>query len=162
RLRAIAPRSDFHGERSERDARLFSSREFPPCYNETRQATSGEARIGQSIKKQLAELRELDRDLKVFGARAHRYEWSVVDAIAGENLEWLLGVTLPAEYREFLLDVGAGAGPYYGLWQPKQVFSELRSFAVEWEIEMRKPIRPAGEFPLTANDLREIEAKTAA
>ncbi|MFJ1590576.1 SMI1/KNR4 family protein [Kitasatospora albolonga] len=57
---------------------------------------------------------------KVFGARGHGFRLGPV--MSEEQLravEASLGVGLPAEYRGFLLHVGAGgAGPHYGLMTP--------------------------------------------
>lgn len=54
----------------------------------------------------------------MFGVRGHGFELD--DPLSREelaNLEAQLGVALPADYRSFLLEVGAGgAGPSYGLY----------------------------------------------
>ncbi|MFF9058083.1 SMI1/KNR4 family protein [Streptomyces sp. NPDC014882] len=57
---------------------------------------------------------------KVFGARGHGFRLGpVMDEERLRSLEADLGVGLPAQYRGFLLRVGAGgAGPHYGLMTP--------------------------------------------
>jgi hypothetical protein len=69
------------------------------------------------LRDRIRLLREVDRDLHVFGAATHRYQLA---APLGEEqvrqLEARLGVELPAEYRTFLREIGSrGAGPYYGM-----------------------------------------------
>ncbi|MFM9368465.1 SMI1/KNR4 family protein [Streptomyces sp. Da 82-17] len=65
---------------------------------------------------------------KVFGALGH--EWVLEDPLTpGElaELEAQIGVRLPAEYRAFLLEVGAGgAGPAYGLFPVRRVQGRWR------------------------------------
>lgn len=79
------------------------------------------------IRDKLRRLRETDTGLSFFGAREHRYELnppvpeSVVAALEGKY-----GVTLPAQYREFLLSAGdGGAGPYYGLYPLRYAYEEM-------------------------------------
>ncbi|MFI2304501.1 SMI1/KNR4 family protein [Actinacidiphila glaucinigra] len=56
----------------------------------------------------------------VFGARGHGFRLGpVMEEEQLQSLETALGVDLPAQYRSFLLQVGAGgAGPDYGLVTP--------------------------------------------
>jgi len=55
---------------------------------------------------------------------------------------------LPRGYREFLLQVGAGCGPYYGIWSPSEVLAEWQSISTE---DNGQPGRsPSEKFPLTA------------
>ncbi|MFD5880023.1 SMI1/KNR4 family protein [Streptomyces yangpuensis] len=56
----------------------------------------------------------------VFGARGHGFRLGpVMDEEQLRTLEADLGASLPAQYRSFLLQVGAGgAGPHYGLMTP--------------------------------------------
>jgi hypothetical protein len=69
------------------------------------------------LKKQLNQLAILDATLEVFGAKSHEYKLnsclSEAEIQAFENKH---KITLPAEYRGFLLEVGnGGPGPGYGL-----------------------------------------------
>ncbi|MBN1945323.1 MAG: SMI1/KNR4 family protein [Bradymonadales bacterium] len=112
--------------------------------------------------EQRAELSWRDPDRKVFGARKHQYRSTLVETAAVEHLEAYLGVPLPAEYREFLLRVGSGAGPYYGVWGPDEALSELNRLGQEYLAEEGKAISPAASFPLTAEDLRDIALGMAA
>jgi hypothetical protein len=69
------------------------------------------------IVAKLERLRASDPDLKVFGAKAHRYAFrSVLLPAELAEVERRLGQPLPAEYRKFVCEVGnGGAGPFYGL-----------------------------------------------
>lgn len=71
-----------------------------------------------AIHARLAAVRAADPDLELFGASRHRHRLG--PALAGETVaafEARHGVTLPMNYRSFLLQVGdGGAGPHYGLF----------------------------------------------
>lgn len=73
-------------------------------------------KIGK-IRFKLAELKSLDKNFNVFGARKHQYELkstkSEDELVLFENEN---KIQLPEVYREFLKQVGNdGAGSYYGL-----------------------------------------------
>jgi len=86
-----------------------------------------EQRIDQ-VRAKLERLRQADSTFALFGASRHRYAlappWNPEDAIKFERT-WQ--VTLPEEYKAFLLYVGSGgAGPYYGLERPENgVYTDL-------------------------------------
>ncbi|MEU7864241.1 SMI1/KNR4 family protein [Nonomuraea sp. NPDC049141] len=61
-----------------------------------------------------------------------------------ESFEADLGVSLPWAYRDHLLRVGVGAGPYYGLFGPAEVLAMSHD--------------PAGLFPFTRQDAKRIHA----
>lgn len=100
----------------------------------------------KSIADGLRLVRELDRDRAVFGAEAHRYAFKVVEPGQVEGLEEELGVLLPDEYRAFLLGLGCGAGPYYGLWSPEKVVSDVRGWQSQFEDEGLVCPSPAAAF----------------
>nr|WP_148087829.1 SMI1/KNR4 family protein [Gemmata obscuriglobus] len=79
-----------------------------------------------------------------------------------DRAEATLGVPLPTEYRRLMLELGHGAGPYYGLWSPGESLDEFLGRAQEYEAEEGRPVRPAGPFPLAAADLRDAEVSPAA
>ncbi|MFH8625810.1 SMI1/KNR4 family protein [Streptomyces vietnamensis] len=72
------------------------------------------------VRERVLRLAEHPEADKVFGARGHGFRLGPV--MSEEQLRALeadLGVGLPAQYRSFLLHVGAGgAGPHYGLMTP--------------------------------------------
>ncbi|WP_328613434.1 SMI1/KNR4 family protein [Amycolatopsis sp. NBC_00355] len=71
------------------------------------------------VRDRLADLSAADPDFTRFGAGKHRYRLEPpVPAAEIADFEARHGVTLPEEYRGFLLSVGGhGAGPYYGLYR---------------------------------------------
>ena len=70
------------------------------------------------IQEELERLRALDGTFTQFGSRSHGYRLGPPLTEAElQSHERRLGVVLPAEYRQFLAEVGhGGAGPYYGLF----------------------------------------------
>lgn len=73
----------------------------------------------ERIKAKLADLRQLDPACELFGSSSHRYSLGrPLTASELSDCEKELGVPLPFEYRDFLMQVGhGGAGPFYGLFQ---------------------------------------------
>ena len=80
-------------------------------------AKSNKQNLGQ-IKLKLNELRNLDKDLEVFGVSSHEYTFNpVVSAKEVDDFEAKYGCSLPDVYRAFLLEIGnGGAGPSYGVF----------------------------------------------
>ena len=83
----------------------------------------------KEIKHDLERIKTLDRKLLVFGASAHQYKSYPVSNSELERFEAELGVRLPEDFRNFLQEIGYGAGPYYGLFGPDSILSEWRDFA---------------------------------
>lgn len=73
----------------------------------------------ESIKVDLGRLRLTKKKPKVFGSEAHGFTLNPAlseEAVCG--FEEKYGIQLPADYRQFLIEVGnGGAGPYYGLFK---------------------------------------------
>jgi hypothetical protein len=86
-----------------------------------------EKRIANILEK-LELLKQADSAYTLFGANKHRYElapvWSAEDV---EKFEDVWKVTLPGDYRAFLMQAGSsGAGPYYGLVRPEDgIYADL-------------------------------------
>ena len=99
---------------------------------------------------QLEKAETMDPERKRFGADQHQYQWNPPARREQiEQLEEKIGISLPAEYRKFLLDVGnGGAGPFYGLFSVEQIQQWL-----QWKIEPEKT--PALAPDKTADDLDE-------
>jgi hypothetical protein len=73
-----------------------------------------------------------------------------------------LGCALPEDFRRFLMEVGAGAGPYYGVWGLQPSVAWLQHLAAELVTEEGIEIKPSQPFPLTGEHLRDIEGKIRA
>ena len=80
---------------------------------------TGNAVTIERIKGKLADLRKLDPACELFGSSGHQYRLAPpLTASELEECEQELGLRLPAEYRDFVMNVGhGGAGPFYGLFQ---------------------------------------------
>jgi hypothetical protein len=110
----------------------------------------------------LATIRELDRGYEVFGASSHRYKLTPVAPLELEAFEKWCGVDLPASFRTHLLEVGYGAGPYYGLWSLTQVRKELDGFYRDQENEPETQPRPSDLFPLSQSDAVNCQKRVIA
>lgn len=71
------------------------------------------------LKKKLTQLAVLDATFEVFGSESHQYQLkSCLQDADIKFFETEYNITLPSEYRNFLLEVGnGGAGPGYGLYE---------------------------------------------
>nr|PZN44295.1 MAG: SMI1/KNR4 family protein [Actinomycetota bacterium] len=99
------------------------------------------------IHGRIAEIRRLDPEFRLFGAREHRHRLnpplSTEEILAFEKR---MGVELPAAYRTFLATVGnGGAGPHYGLFGLAEALREDE----KWHEGM--PGFYATPFPHTTN-----------
>lgn len=96
------------------------------------------------LRSLLEQARTADPERKQFGADNHRYQWNPTASLSEiEDFERETGVSLPEDYRSFLLHVGnGGAGPFYGLFSLEQVRGWL-----QWPLEPeKKPVlRPGME-----------------
>jgi SMI1 / KNR4 family (SUKH-1) len=70
------------------------------------------------VREKIASLKALDKKLRLFGAEHHRYEFSPPFSEGDVlSLEQRHRISLPKDYRDFVLKVGnGGAGPYYGIY----------------------------------------------
>ncbi|MEH2136940.1 SMI1/KNR4 family protein [Nostoc sp.] len=69
------------------------------------------------LKKKLTQLAILDATFEVFGSESHQYQ--LKPCLSNKEIqvfESRYNITLPSEYKNFLLEIGnGGAGPGYGL-----------------------------------------------
>ncbi len=107
------------------------------------------------IHERLALLGAIDRGRVVFGAHTHGYRLGAALSEAEVAArEAKLGVALPADYRAFLLHVGAhGAGPYYGLasFEDQDAWRAAHAAA-------GTPADPTSPFPRTRDTFPEADA----
>lgn len=96
------------------------------------------------ITVKLAHLREADKNHTVFGASKHQYRLNPCLTEAEiQAFEQHHRITLPEDYRAFLLTVGnGGAGPYYGLFPLEKCLSHVSSDEVN-------PFSLSKDFPHT-------------
>lgn len=78
------------------------------------------------IKSKLPQAQAADPQYKVFGADGHRYRMAgplpASDLLA---LEERYNIKLPDDYRLFMQEIGPGAGPFYGLYDPRKHAADL-------------------------------------
>ena len=70
------------------------------------------------VSQKVEKLRAMDREFRLFGADHHRYRFNPplaeIDLLGFEERN---RISLPKDYRNFVLNVGnGGAGPYYGIY----------------------------------------------
>ncbi|GMU81262.1 MAG: hypothetical protein AMXMBFR47_11330 [Planctomycetota bacterium] len=111
------------------------------------------------LSTDLATLAKLDAQRRIFGARSHRYSNVCVLIDELDALERELNVALPDDFRTFLLEIGFGGGPYYGIFSP----DEIRKERAEWKGAESAPVedreckpgtgRADIEFPVSRTEL---------
>ena len=107
----------------------------------------------EKINHKLDRLKALDRHLQVFGAKQHQYKSYPLSPDEIVNLDEKLGVRLPEDYRQFLHEIGYGAGPYYGLYSPQEIIRHLNDIDIYGEHHgLPDPGRP---FPFNRQDAQE-------
>ncbi len=110
-------------------------------------------RTSQEIVEAVKLLQQRDPDCRLFGASGHRYELYGVTNAEIEELETGIGMAVPLELRRHWLEVGWGAGPFYGLFSPDEVLTRLIE-AQDWSESCDLPrISPARPFPVSQDEL---------
>ena len=120
------------------------------------------------IKNKLPQARAIDSQYKVFGAAGHKYR------IAGPiptrdllDLEQRYGISLPDDYRLFMQEIGPGAGPFYGLYDPRQHAADfltdpraLRQPS-QWKPNMSDEEWAARTLPFEPDDMSDADFEQA-
>jgi hypothetical protein len=83
----------------------------------------------KEISNKLNYLKKADRHFEIFGSASHRY----ISEKASENeiaeFESNNKIALPSALKEFLLNIGSGAGPQYGIYALTQMQREHQGWA---------------------------------
>ena len=101
-----------------------------------------------SLAERYKEVAKRDKKLKIFGAEKHKYRPQKVSIHEIKEFEMVIGCGLPEDYRQFLLEVGSGVGPYYGLWSFDKIREELNSIYEDYQDEYKVRARPCDPFEL--------------
>jgi hypothetical protein len=101
-----------------------------------------------SLAERYRELAKRDRKFEIFGAEKHKYRPKKVSVGEIKEFELVIGCGLPEDYREFLLRIGSGVGPYYGLWSFDNIREELNSIYEDYHDEYEVRARPCDPFEL--------------
>lgn len=99
------------------------------------------------IKDKLGLLKRLDKRFQIVGANQHRYYSYAPEESEIQTFEKAIGIKLPSVFRDFLLEIGYGAGPSQGLWTLDQIRDEQNDFQRQAFKENRS-ISPSRSFPL--------------
>jgi hypothetical protein len=89
----------------------------------------------------------VDTKYQVFGSIGHKHACGQLSNSELDEIETLLGVHLPDEYRQFIQEIGYGAGPYYGVLDPREYAQELNSWRTKRQAGDIIP-EPGLPFPL--------------
>jgi hypothetical protein len=101
-----------------------------------------------SLAERYREVAKRDQKFEIFGAEKYKYRPKKVSVDEIKEFELVIGCDLPEDYRQFLLDVGAGVGPYYGLWSFDEIREELNSIYDDYQDEYNVRARPCDPFEL--------------
>ncbi|MGW4378462.1 SMI1/KNR4 family protein [Kitasatospora sp. NPDC004531] len=112
----------------------------------------------EGIRERVRALGANPAGARVFGALGHRFALEEpLTAAEVADLEAQAGVVLPEEYREFLLQVGAGgAGPAYGVYPVRRIEGRWR-----WEgdgADLADLSRLGEPFPRQGPDQEHVRA----
>jgi hypothetical protein len=113
--------------------------------------------------QRVKELASLDTNRQVFASFQHRYHFGMKlwDA-AIAPYEQRLGITIPDEYRSFLIECGdGGPGPYYGIYTLERALGEDRPELISKPFELEKDFdlyrEQAGELSHPEHERRRNE-----
>ena len=63
-----------------------------------------------TIKEKVKLLRQIDTDYRIHDSQTHKYQSKQLTQVELIEFEAQLGIQLPSEYRQYLLEVGYGIG----------------------------------------------------
>jgi hypothetical protein len=102
-------------------------------------------------KEKLALLARTEKASRLFGAEKHQFVSKRVPEYQIKWFEFKHRITLPSEYRTFLLEVGYGAGPHYGIHSLNKGIHWLNEWneIVEGDYSLHNPFSLTGEDATT-------------
>lgn len=103
----------------------------------------------QPLWDRLVVLKNKDSNHKVFGASRHQYRSICVTEAEMSEFESWCGVAMPLSYRDFMVHVGHGAGPYYGLLSPAMSRREIQCCLTDWGEDLPQPVHIHRPFPFS-------------
>lgn len=71
---------------------------------------------------------------RVFGAERHGWRSQPVSESELRRFEQWCGGPLQSDYRTYLLEIGTGVGPYYGLWSFAEILDELTRIYGDYDV----------------------------
>ncbi len=113
--------------------------------------------FAMELLKTVARAKELDTELRQYGASNHRYEFAPVAALSQvRSFEQRHNIKLPQAYVEYLTQAGnGGAGPELGLYSLDEL--EFRNFYAHSNRNVAYPLAKAESdyysFPFAMNDI---------
>jgi len=113
----------------------------------------------KKIIEKLNNLRKLDEKLSVFGADSHEY---ILNPVLSEDevlkFEREHGITIPEDYRQFILTVGnGGAGPFYGLMKLEDNDENKPDLSKPFEYTKEEPFMIMNMYEEIEEQLEEYE-----
>lgn len=90
------------------------------------------------IRSQIKEIKQKDPDFKVFGSYRWSYTFRPVTPYEIEFLEKQNEIELPFDFKEFILEIGFGAGPSYGV--NLSSFLKVERYELEGDDDFLKPL----------------------
>ncbi len=124
--------------------------------------TEGRPMNPQDIRKRVMRLQRRDKGRRVFGSKTHQYESCKLLESEVAKFEDGIGAFLPKDYRSFLIWMGHGAGPYYGIFGLEESLAETESYREELLEEYGLDYKANADFPIDRNMCSEIADKLEA
>ncbi len=106
----------------------------------------------KEISNKLAHLKRIDRNLQIFGAVSHKYQSEKISQTELETFEIENKIKLPSEFKDFLVHIGTGAGPDYGIYTLSQMTKEFE----EWAGCLDESSKLSNQCDLKNNDALEL------
>jgi hypothetical protein len=107
------------------------------------------------IPRSIAALKLRKGASEIFGAEKHRFRLRPHRSQEIAHLERQLAVKLPDSFGRFLIEVGSGAGPYYGIYSAEELLADFADIQTWLDDEQPRP-NPAKDFAFHRGDAEEV------